>query len=185
MSSPRETAAGPAASRRRALRAATMAAATLLSGCALGPSGGRRGSDGQLYLENRTESPKRIQLSVTEGPPDGSRLVHSEYRIPAEHGLQFDAVFEPGRTYDVRAYQPGVPGRTNEHLVFDVQTCGQADPSGKVDVVVLASASGPDLLTFGCDKAYAETEYLTYVDPSEYETGTLTGPIPTPTPTPS
>lgn len=181
----REAPAGRALSRRRALRVATLAAGTALAGCAVGPFGSGPDPAGGLFVENRTESPKRIQLSVTEGGPDGDRVVHHAYRIPGEHALQFRDVLEPGRTYDVRAYQPGAPPPANEHLVLRVETCAAADPAGEMDVVVLAGANGPDILTFGCDSPYAGTDYLTYVDPSEHVTGTLTGTVPTPTSTPS
>ncbi len=180
MSHRRPPAAEGPCSRRRVLRAATLAAATALAGCPVGPFGGPPDPAGGLFVENRTESAKRIQLSVTG--PDGDRLVHDEYRVPAEHALQFQGVLEPRRTYDIRAYQPDAPETANEHLVLEVETCDEADPAGRMDVVILAGSNGPDILTFGCDSSYGETGYLTYVDPAEHELGEITGTVPTPTP---
>lgn len=182
MTRPRPPAAEQPCSRRRALQAATLATVTALAGCPAGPFGSGSDPAGGLFVENRTESAKRIQLSVTEGGSNGDRLVHHEYRVPAEHALQFQGVLEPQRTYDIRAYQPDVPATANEHLVLEVGTCEEADESGRMDVVILAGSNGPDILAFGCDSSYGETEYLTYVDPAAHETGTLTDPVPTPTP---
>lgn len=171
----------PAVSRRRVLRAVTIAGATVLSGCASNPFS-EPAPTGQLFVENRTNFRKLIALSVTDDTQNGNPIINHEYRIPAWHALQFEGVLEAGHTYDIRAFQPNARGRGDERLVLSVESCEEGDQSGQMDVSILASSNGPDVLTYGCDEPYNEVQSLTYVDPSEYEIQPITGTIPTPTP---
>lgn len=170
-------------SRRRVLQAVTAAGAGGLSGCGFEPFD-RQGPvpSGRLFVENRTGFPRQIALSVTDDAQNGNRIVHHEYHIPEWHALEFEEVLEPGRIYDIRAFQPNVPEGGREKLVLEVETCTSGDPADQMDVSILASASGPDIISYNCDEVYAKTQSLTYVDAAEYETGAITGTIPSPTP---
>lgn len=183
MSVSRATSVGGTISRRRLLLAVTTAAASALPGCAFRPfdEGGPVPS-GRLFVENRTNFPRVIALSVTDDTRDGSRVMHDEYRVPEWHALQFGDVLEPEHTYDIRAFQPDAGGGGPDRLGVTVEPCETADPADQMDVVVLASADGPDILTYDCDEAYAKTQSLTYVDPTAYRTERITGTIPSPTP---
>lgn len=167
-------------SRRRVVQGVAMTATTLLSGCAFNPL--EQGPPpGQLFVENRTNSAKRIALSVSNTGTPGDPRIHNEYRIPEESAIQFDGVFEPQQTYDIRAFQPNAPAGAREHLVVLVETCEQGSPSSTMDVVILASSNGPDVLTFGCDRPYSPPDYLTLADPSQFEIASVDGTLAPPT----
>lgn len=163
------------------MQAVSLAAATVLSGCASNPFS-EPAPSGQLFVENRTNFPKRIALSVTDNTQNDDQIINHEYRIPAWHALQFEDILESGHTYDIRAFQPNARGRGDERLVLSVEPCEDGDQAGQMDVSILASSNGPDVLTYGCDEQYNQVQSLTYVEPSEYETQPITGTIPTPTP---
>lgn len=183
MSPDREPAGRPAASRRRVLRAVAPAAAVWLAGCGFQPFDVEGPVPaGRLFVENRTNFPKEIALSIAEGGRGGDPVIDQVYQFPEWHALQFDGVLEAGRTYDVRAYQPEARGSGQEQLLLTVETCGDEDAAGQMDVSILASSNGPDILTYGCDQPYAKTQSLTYVDPSAYATGRTPPTIPSPSP---
>lgn len=182
MSDVREPDGRQAVSRRRVLRAVTPAVATLLAGCGFQPFDEPGPVPaGQLFIENRTNFSKLIALTVSVQGQDDGPLINQEYRIPEWHALEFDGVLETQRTYDIRAYQPNARGRGREQLVLSIDPCDQNDASGEMDVTILASSNGPDILTYDCDEVYAKTQSLTYADPAQYETQTITSTIAPPT----
>lgn len=176
-----ENADEPRVPRRRVVQASAAAVGTITAGCLSNPLS-EPVPAGRLFVENRTDFPKLIALSVTDDTRNGDRLIHDEYRFPEWHALQFDDVLEPEHSYDIRAYQPNARGTGREQLALDVETCPTDGSAGQFDVSILASSNGPDILTYGCDETYRQVQSLTYVDPSEYRTGAITGTIPSPTP---
>lgn len=168
-------------SRRRLVQASVaMIGATNSAGCLSNPFS-EPVPAGHIFVENRTNFSKLIALSVTEDNQNGERLINAEYRIPEWHALQFQGVLEPGRAYDIRAYQPDARGTGRKLVVLDIQTCEADDPTSQFEVSILASSNGPDILVHGCDQGYNQVQSLTYVDPSEYRTNAITGTIPSPT----
>lgn len=166
--------------RRRVLQASTPAAVTVLAGCVSGIFSEPELA-GRLFVENRSAFTRRIALSVTDVTQGANELIHTWYRIPEWHALQFEDLLEPGRSYDIRAFQPDIPERNQARLVLNIETCESGESAGQMDVSILASASGPDLITYDCDEPYQYAQSLTYVDPSEYEAEAITRTIPSPT----
>lgn len=170
-------------SRRRVLGFVGMASVTFLSGCGLEDAVfGEDVPGGHLFVRNQRDDEERVLLSVTDTTDGSDRIVNAEYRIPPSHILQFEEVLESGNTYDIRALQPNIAGDGKEHLSLTVDTCEEGDPSDKLDVTILVSSNGPDIIAYECDRVYSRNPDLTYVDPSEYLIETITGTIPTATP---
>lgn len=162
-------------SRRHVLGTATMIVPAL-GGCSFD----RDVTGGHLFLENRRGESERVEFSVTE-TESGERLVHHEYEIPGSHAIQYIDLLQPDSTYEIRVFQPEVRGAGRKRLGIEVDSCQESDPSEKLDVSVLVSSNGPDITVYDCDRAYQRHGSMTYEDPSEYEVGTLTGPVDTPT----
>lgn len=161
-------------SRRAVLRGTTAAAAGLLAGCSSGPTG----STGHLFVENRSEELHRIALTVDETGDGGGRPVNGLYRVPAGIALQFEGVLEGGTEYRVRALQPDARGPERlEDLSVRPTTCTDDDPADRMDISVLTSSDGPDIVVFECDRTYRFLDGLEYVDPSDHRVRTVTGTI--------
>lgn len=162
-------------SRRYVLGTATMVASAL-AGCGFG----REVEGGHLFIENRRGESERVEISVTE-TESSEQLVHNEYEIPEFHAIQYEEILEPNSVYEIRASQPEVRGAGHNRLNIEITSCQEGDPSDRLDVSVLVGSNGPDIIVYDCDRVYEKQEDLTYEDPSEYEVGTLTGPVDTPT----
>lgn len=165
-------------SRRRFLGTTAVTTGALLSGCLFG----ERIPGGHIFVENRMGGTERLALSVTETTDGSERIVHHVFEVPDSHALEFDDVLESGNTYEIRARQFDVPEAGLARLGLDVDTCDEGDPAEKLDVSILVSSNGPDIVTYGCDDPYQKNEELTYVERTDHEVGTVTGTVPTPTP---
>lgn len=165
-------------SRRRFLGSTAAATGMLLSGCFFG----ERIPGGHIFVENRMGGVERLALSVTETTNGSERLVHHVFRVPDSHAIEFDDVLASGNSYEIRARQFDVPEAGIARLGIDVDACDEGDPGEKLDVSILVSSNGPDIITYDCDEPYQKNEELTYVSRSEHEVGTVTGTVPSPTP---
>lgn len=163
---------------RRTVLGTLPTATTLLSGCVFGGSV----PGGHLFLENRLDRTAEVALSVTERTNGGERILHHRYDVPARHAVQFDGILESGNDYEIRALQPAVPDVYGERLAITVEACDPGDPSEKLDVAILATTSGLDIVTYDCDRDYGKADELTYVDPAEVSKERLTEEITTETP---
>lgn len=159
-------------SRRTVLRGIAPTAAGLLAGCSSGPTA----SSGHLFVENRSDGPQRIALTVDETGDEGSGPVNGLYRVPPGTALQFQGVLEPETEYRVRALQPDARGPERlEDISVTHTTCTDDDPADRMDISVVVSSDGPDVVVFECDRTYRFLDELEYVDPSEHRVRTLTG----------
>lgn len=167
-------------SRRSLLGGLTTAAVGLLAGC----TSSQEVSTGHLFVENRSEEPRRIAVQVTGEGDDGNQLVNDLYRVPGEIALQFEGVLESGTEYLIRAVQPDALGPERiEQLSITAQTCADDDSADKIDVSIIASSDSPDIIVFECDRTYRYLDDIEYVDPSEYRIRAVTETITTSSPT--
>lgn len=160
-------------SRRHVLKFVGAASVTLLPGCAVQEALPGEDPTGHLYVRNRMDEDQRVAITVTD-TSNGERILDAKYRIPPEHVLHFTEVLASGNTYAIQVLQPDIEGAGEGQLSVTAETCQEGDPSEKMDVAVLITTHGPDIIPYDCDEAYDRDADLTYVEPAEYWIGTPT-----------
>ena len=117
---------------RRKFLASTVGGLTVaLAGCANSSArtAPREGPD-PFYIENHTNKEHKFAVSITH-KRDGTEVVNGEYRVPANHGMEFSNVGELGETYRMEVAVDELGALTRD---WSVSTCPTGERGADVNM---------------------------------------------------